>query len=146
MDIKIDKMTVNDLEIIKDNLEEDYDNFWNYNILLQELKNEDSYYVVAKDEQNEIVGFAGVQFILDEADITNIVTQKKSRNCGIGTKLLEELIIVSKQKSIKNITLEVNENNKYALKLYEKLEFKEIGRRKKYYNGKDTAIIMELKI
>lgn len=27
MDIKIDKMTVNDLEIIKDNLEEDYDNF-----------------------------------------------------------------------------------------------------------------------
>lgn len=114
--------------------------------MLQELKNEDSYYVVAKDEQNEIVGFAGVQFILDEADITNIVTKKNSRNCGIGTKLLEELIIVSKQKSIKNITLEVNENNIYALKLYEKLGFKEIGRRKKYYNGKDTAIIMELKI
>ena len=146
MEIKIDKMTLEDLEKIKNNLEEDYDNFWNYNILCQELKNETSYYVVANDEQNQIVGFAGVQFILDEADITNIVTKKTSRNCGIGTKLLEELIKASKQKNIKNITLEVNENNIYALKLYKKLDFKEIGRRKKYYNGKDTAIIMELKI
>ena len=43
------------------------------------------------------------------------------------------------------ITLEVNENNQYAIKLYKKFNFKEIGQRKKYYNGKDTAIIMELK-
>ena len=82
---------------------------------------------------------------MDEADITNIVTKKIARNNGIATKLMEQLIRISKQKSMAKITLEVNENNQYAIKLYKKFNFKEIGQRKKYYNGKDTAIIMELK-
>lgn len=146
MEIKIEKMTLEDLEKIKDNLEIDFDNFWNCNVLSKELQNENAYYILAKDMKEKIVGFAGVQFILDEADITNIVTKKDSRNCGIATKLMEELINVCKQKKVASITLEVNENNKYAIKLYEKFEFKKIGQRKKYYNGKDTALIMELKI
>lgn len=143
--MKIKKMTLEDLEEIKDVLQNDFDDFWNYNILSKELQNENSYYIVAKDEQEQIVGFAGVQFILDEADITNIVTKKSARNCGIATKLMEKLIKICEQKNISNITLEVNENNIYAIKLYEKFDFIEIGRRKKYYNGIDTAIIMELK-
>ena len=145
MEIKLEKMTVEDLEQMKDKLEIDFDDFWNYNILRKELQNENCFYIVAKDKQKQIVGFAGVQFVLDQADITNIVTRNDSRNCGIATKLMEELINICKQKNVENITLEVNENNKYAIKLYEKFDFKEIGQRKKYYNGKDTAIIMELK-
>ena len=144
--MKIEKMSIMDLEQIKDNLQIDFDDFWNYNILEKELQNENSYMIVGKDENGEIVGFAGVQFILDEADITNIVTKKSQRNCGIGTMLLKELINVSKQRECKRITLEVNENNSIALKLYKNMGFVEIGQRKKYYNGKDTAIIMEIKI
>lgn len=145
MEVKIEKMTLQDLEQIKENLQQDFDDFWNYNILNKELQNENSYYIVAKDEEEQIVGFAGVQFVIDEADITNIVTKKIARNNGIATKLMEQLIRISKQKSMAKITLEVNENNQYAIKLYKKFSFKEIGQRKKYYNGKDTAIIMELK-
>ena len=146
MKINIEKMTLKDLELIKDNLQQDFDDFWNYNILNKELQNENSYYLVTKDENKQIVGFAGVQFILDEADITNIVTKKSARNSGIGTKLMEELIQICKQKNVLKITLEVNENNTIALKLYKNMGFVEIGQRKKYYNGKDTAIIMEKKI
>ncbi len=40
------------------------------------------------------------------------------------------------------ITLEVNENNKIAIHLYEKYGFKIIGTRKKYYNNKYNAYIM----
>lgn len=146
MEIKIEKMTLEDCEKIKENLEIDFDDFWNYNILSKELENENSYYIVAKDMQEQIVGFAGIQFVLNEADITNIVTKKNLRNCGIATKLMQELINDCKQKNVETISLEVNENNKFAIKLYEKFSFKEIGQRKKYYNGKDTAIIMELKL
>ena len=39
MNLKIDKMTLNDLETIKEILENDFDDFWNYNILKQELEN-----------------------------------------------------------------------------------------------------------
>ncbi|MBO4293093.1 MAG: ribosomal protein S18-alanine N-acetyltransferase [Clostridia bacterium] len=144
--MKIEKMSIMDLEQIKDNLQSDFDDFWNSNILEKELQNDNSYMIVVKDENNEIVGFAGIQFILDEADITNIVTKKSARNRGIGTILLKELINVSEQKDCKRITLEVNENNSIALKLYKNIGFVEIGQRKKYYNGKETAIIMEKKI
>lgn len=144
MEIQITKMTQEDLDIIKDILQTDFDDFWNYNILKKELENETSIYVVAKNSKNEIIGFAGIQYVLEEGDITNIVVKKQERNSGVGTKLLQSLINISIKKEIKCITLEVNENNQNAIKLYEKFRFIEIGRRKKYYNGKDTAIIMKL--
>ena len=40
------------------------------------------------------------------------------------------------------ITLEVRENNFAATRLYEKLDFQVVGRRKKYYENKFDAIIM----
>ena len=144
MEIQITKMTQDDLDIIKDILQTDFDDFWNYNILKKELENETSIYVVAKNSKNEIIGFAGIQYVLEEGDITNIVVKKQERNSGVGTKLLQSLINISIKKEIKCITLEVNENNQNAIKLYEKFRFIEIGRRKKYYNGKDTARIMKL--
>ena len=150
MEIKIEKMTLDDLENIKDILESEFDNFWNYNILKQELLNENSYLFVVKQKSlqieniNTIIGFAGVQFILDEANITNIVVKKDIRNQGIGNLLLNKLIDFSKQNNMSNITLEVNENNQYAIKLYNKFNFNITSIRKKYYNGTDNAIIMTL--
>ena len=45
----------------------------------------------------------------------------------------------------KDISLEVNELNNSAISLYKKAGFEEVGIRKKYYNGKDNAIIMTKK-
>ena len=146
MIIKILKMTIEDLENIKEILEKNFDDFWNYNILNKELLKENSYFLVAKNENEDILGFVGVEFILDEVDITNIVIKKEYRNLKIGTKLLECLIKDIKEKNKKSITLEVNENNIYAIKLYKKFNFEIAGQRKKYYNGKDTALIMTLNI
>ena len=58
-------------------------------------------------------GFAGINIILDEAHLANIVTKKDLRNKGIGSKLLESLIEEA-------ITLEVNEKNTSAISLYKK--------------------------
>ena len=69
-------MTLQDLDLI--NLE-DFDDFWNYNILKEELLSDFSSYIVAT-ENNEILGFAGIKVILDEAHVTNIVTRKDKRN------------------------------------------------------------------
>ena len=41
---------------------------------------------------------------------------------------------------------EVNENNISAINLYKKYRFEEVGRRKKYYDQKDDAILMNLKL
>ncbi len=143
--IKISKMTLDDFNDIKAILYSDFDDFWQEKTLEDELKNENSYYLVAKIN-DEIAGFAGLKIVLDEADIMNIVTKKIYRNLGIGSAILESLIEFAKQNGIKKITLEVNETNQYAIKLYEKFEFKKISSRKSYYNNQNTALIMQLSI
>lgn len=139
----ISEMNLQDLENIKDCLLTDFDNFWSYNILKQELENGKSKYFVVKQE-NEIVGFAGIMLIIDEVNIMNIVVKKDKRNLGIGSSLLEEIIRYSKIHNATSITLEVNEKNIPAIKLYEKYGFKQVGLRKKYYNNEDNAILMDL--
>jgi ribosomal-protein-alanine N-acetyltransferase len=146
MDLKIEKMTLKDLESIKDILISDFDDFWNYDVLKEELECENSYFVIAKSLNNEIVGFACSKNILDEADIMNIVVKKSLRHNGIGSMLLENLISYSKTLNLKTITLEVNENNLSAIHLYDKFSFDHIGIRKKYYDGKSDAIIMSKKL
>ena len=146
MNLKIEKMTLDNLISIKDILISDFDDFWTYEILNQELECENSYVIVAKGDNGEIVGFACLKVILDEADIMNIVVKKSFRNNGIGSILLEYLISYAKDKNLNTITLEVNEHNLSAIKLYDKFNFDHIGIRKKYYNGESDAIIMSKKI
>lgn len=76
---QIDYMNLADLENIKNILEVDFDNFWNYNIFKSELSNPNSTYFCIK-QNGEIIGFAGILIILDEADITNIVVKKSFRH------------------------------------------------------------------
>lgn len=141
--MEISIMKLSDLEEIKNTLEADFDDFWNYNIIKSELCNENSTYYIAKIS-NTIVGFAGIWQAVDEMHITNIVIKKDFRQKGIGSKLLEKLIETTKQKNIVSLTLEVNCKNLPAIKLYEKYGFEYVGRRKKYYNNIDDALIMTL--
>ena len=141
MDLKIEKMTLDDLESINDILLSDFDDFWSYDILKKELEYPNSYFIIAKND-NEIVGFAGLKVIIDEADIMNIVVKKSFRHNGIGSILLKKLISYAMDNNLKTITLEVNEHNLSAIRLYDKFNFDHIGIRKKYYNGESDAIIM----
>ena len=57
--MEIFTMTLADLEQMKDTLYSDFDNFWSYNVLKQELENKNTTYIVAK-EDDEVIGFAGI--------------------------------------------------------------------------------------
>ena len=145
LDVKIEKMTKAHLEQIKDTLKEQFDEFWNEEVLRKELENPLSTYIVAVSE-DKVVGYAGLWKPLDEGHITNIVTRKDKRGNKIATNMLEELINISKNENLKCVTLEVNIHNDIAIKLYQKYNFKEVGRRPKYYNNIDDAIIMTLEL
>lgn len=119
----------------------EFDDFWKPQNLKSELQNVSSKYIVAK-ENGEIVGFAGIWYSVDDAHITNIVVRKSYRNKGIGSLLLEKLIELAKTKT--SLTLEVNTKNEIAQKLYLKYGFKNLGIRKKYYDGIEDAYIMTL--
>ena len=57
--MEITEMTLTNLEQMKNTLYSDFDNFWSYNVLKQELENENTTYVIAK-ENSDVVGFAGI--------------------------------------------------------------------------------------
>ena len=144
MDFTFKKMYIQDLEEIKDVLLSDFDDFWSYEVLREELLSDSSLYIVAK-KQNEIIGFAGIKIIIDEADIMNIVVKKSYRNNGIGSLLLENLILISNKKNLNFINLEVDCKNTIAINLYKKFGFEEMSLRKNYYKNND-AIIMKKKL
>ena len=80
--------------------------------------------------------------VLDEVEIMNVVTREDARNMGIASSLLSYLI---RNVDASKFNLEVNENNKVAIKIYKKFGFMEVGERKNYYNnGKENAILMSL--
>lgn len=136
-------MTLSDLESIKSVLITDFDNFWNYEILTEELLSDYSkYYVIENIASNEIIGFSGIKIIVDEAELMNIVIKKAYRNLGLASKLLEFLISICHNENITSIFLEVSENNTFAQRLYNKFEFKQISVRKNYYNNL-SGIIMK---
>ncbi len=140
-DIKILPMTFQDLEQISPILITDFDEFWSSSVLAEELKSENSTYLVAKLD-DKIVGFAGIKVMLNQADIMNIVVKKDFRNQGIGTLLLKRLLDLAKENKISDITLEVMEENYSAIHLYKKFGFEQIAVRKNYYQDKN-AIVMK---
>lgn len=144
MDLIFSNMNMSDLEEIKDILVSDFDDFWTYSILKDELNCSSSHYIVAR-LNNETVGFGGIKVVLDSADIMNIVVKKNFRNLGIGTSILNEIIALCSSLNLSSITLEVRKDNEYAISLYKNFGFETLGVRKKYYNGID-GFIMEKKI
>ena len=64
--------------------------------------------------------------------------KKGYRDVGIGTEMLKTLIAQAKKAGLKMLTLSVFSTNKRAIHVYEKVGFKETGRRPKFFykNGK----------
>ena len=144
--INVTNMNIEDFKLIEQNLLTDFDDFWQPEILEDELMNHSSKYIAAKDSENNVLGFAGIWNGVYDFHITNIVVRKDLRNQGIGSSLLEKLIELAKQNKMESITLEVMCTNIPAIKLYEKFGFKNAGFRKNYYKGTNDAYIMTLNL
>ena len=106
---------------------------------------ERGYYSLALEEEGLFVGFAIMAISSEESHLLNIGIKKEKRRLGLGEKLLKKMIIAAEVMGSKKIILEVRITNKSAYKLYEKLGFEEIGRRKNYYRlpeGREDAFVM----
>lgn len=120
-----------------------FDDPWSYNSFERELDNNISVYIVARAvETRKVVGYGGIWLMYDYADITNIAVSPESRRCGLGGKILQLLIDISSEKNMESINLEVRASNIPAIKLYEKYGFIKNGLRKRYYKGKEDAVLM----
>lgn len=116
---------------------------WNKQIFIDELSAENGYYLSAI-ENCKIIGYTGMRFVLDEGHITTLAVHPKFRKKGIGYQLIAKLMEEAKAKGIKKLFLEVRQSNIFAQKLYKKLGFKVIDRRREYYqNPREDALVMK---
>ena len=132
MSISIQKATIADLNnIYKLELELKY-SILSYDILASTLDNSSYYYFVAKIN-NLVVGYLAAEFMVDHFDILAIAVAKEYRLQNIATLLVSKLFSTCLDLKIKDIFLEVRENNIDAIAFYEKLKFAKIHMRKGYY-------------
>lgn len=89
-------------------------------------------------------GYVGSWLTIPNAEILNLFVSDMYRGLGIGTMLMNEIIVVCNEHEIEQLTLEVRPSNTYAVTMYESLRFKIVATRKKYYEDGEDALLMAL--
>jgi len=85
------------------------------------------------------VGLISYSIIYDRIELEYLWVDKKYRNKGIASLLLDYMFNVD---NVSNITLEVRVSNLNAINLYKKKGFKICAVRKNYYNGEDAYLMI----
>ena len=96
------------------------------------------------ESDGKVVCYAGVETVLDEGNVGNIVTHKEYRGRGFAKALFMKLIEDMTAKGIEKLFLEVESDNVPALSLYGKLGFERYGLRRGYYGqGRDAVLMLK---
>lgn len=141
--IRIDPMTVDDIGAVHEIERASFFTPWPDDAYRNELvTNRLASYVVARAGE-DVVGFAGLWVMVDEAHITSFAVHPRWRRRGVGQRLLLRLLELANDRRAREATLEVRLSNMPARRLYEKYGFRPVGIRPRYYsdNGEDALIM-----
>ena len=95
---------------------------------------------------NLLVGICVLQVVLDEAQINYFAVEKKFRNKGFGSHLMNYLIKVCEKINVNKLLLEVSQSNRTAEKFYSRFDFLTVGMRRNYYKDGTDALLKEKKL
>jgi [ribosomal protein S18]-alanine N-acetyltransferase len=93
----------------------------------------------------DVAGFIIAQIETDDTEFGHIITINVApsyRRKSIGSKLLNEVESLLRQRGIRECRLEVREDNSVAIKLYHKLGYQTQGKLERYY-GKRHGLYLK---
>ena len=96
---------------------------WDASIIEQKINDKSFKYWIYEDEK-EIIGYLGIQFIHHDIEILGIGVLEEYRKKGVATELMDLLISYFETSKYEKIILEVRESNTSAQSLYKKYNFK----------------------
>ena len=106
-----------------------------------------SHLALVMEEDLQVKGFLIGRCLDAEWEIENIVVTEEARKQGFGAALVGEFLKIARQQGGREAYLEVRQSNAAARRLYEKCQFIETGRRKKYYSDpEDDAVLYALRL
>lgn len=122
-------------------------NPWSRKMFLEELVNPSSHCFrlsQKSDSHQEVpLGFICFRNIGEESELLNIAIAPSHRRKGFGKQLMEFYIDFCRQTGVRKYYLEVNPENVSAVHLYQSFGYQTTGKRKKFYQGKYDALLME---
>jgi ribosomal-protein-alanine acetyltransferase len=116
---------------------------WSLNQFREEFSKvpKSAQYLVAELD-GQVIGYAGIVFNADVADIHTITVIDSQRRKGIGRELLKRMIDWARSKKADAVMLEMRLGNDEARPLYEQIGFVEVSKRENYYAPGVTAVVM----
>jgi ribosomal-protein-alanine N-acetyltransferase len=115
---------------------------WTDAMYRDELTRTDTRSYLVAEEDERVVGYAGLIAYDDEAHVSTIGVATDRQGQGIGALLLDALLAEADRRS-PVVLLEVRADNELAQSLYRRRGFTEIGRRRGYYqpSGADAVVM-----
>lgn len=146
--LEIRTATVEDLDAI---LEIEQSEFgvtaWSRDMLREEITGTHRRYLVVVDDGSSVRGYGGIQAIGEDGDIQTIALAPEIKGTGQGRRLMNALLDEAGSRGVRQVFLEVREDNPVARSLYLSLGFTEIGVRQRYYQPGDIdAVVMKLEM
>ena len=115
---------------------------WSENMLSDALFDPKASFIVAEDGEGGVLGYAGLQVVLDEGYIDNVAVEPDARRHGVASALLDVFCRFG-AANLAFLSLEVRASNAPAIGLYEKYGFRRAGLRPGYYQKpREDAVIM----
>lgn len=124
-----------------------YSHPWTRGNFTDSLNSGYSAWVMTELGADEIIGYALLMMVLDEAHLLNLSIAKSYQKKGLGRYLLEHMLQIAKNHHAANMFLEVRASNISAISLYENMGFNEMVVRRNYYpadSGREDAVLMGL--
>jgi ribosomal-protein-alanine N-acetyltransferase len=144
--MKVRKITLDDLPAVLE-LENLLftDDAWSEETYRSELADRDGtrHYVLA-EEDGVITGWAGLAAAGSQGDVLTIGVRPELQGRGLGSTLLAELLDEAADRGCGEVFLDVRADNDRARRLYERMGFRAIGVRKRYYqpSGVDAIVMV----
>ena len=90
----------------------------------------------------EIAGFISGRRIAVEGEILNLAVKPEFRRQGLGHAMVKVILERFHREHVRQVFLEVRESNQEAISFYERLGFRQIGRREAYYSDPPAAALV----
>lgn len=144
--IKLKPLTEKELEQVLELDDLCFGGLWSLEGYKREINSTNSCLLILcleRENPEKIIGLGCFWAILEEAHITILAIHPDFQGRSLGKFLLTKLLESAQKRNLETATLEVGENNKIALSMYQKFGFAVAGRRKKYYQktGEDALIL-----
>lgn len=114
---------------------------WDDERVERSLRNRDCVVLAARDRRR-LAGFAIMEFYAVHAHLNLLAVRPGYQRQGLGRQLLDWLEASARTAGIFTVNLELRAANDGARLFYEKLGYRVVGHKARYYDGREDALHM----